>query len=216
MESDHTLQTPQSDGESQLVEFVPIALSRGTNIKSAYILILQQKGHRRCLPVLVTEEEHLRLARGMEKQEFPTLEPMLEVARKVHLGLEAVVVTVNAAGGYCSAAIAELEGRKRVLNFSATDGVLLAVRLGLPLLVSRRLLESRLTGEAGETDVALPLGSMSEALLEEALQDAVAAERFEVAQLLSEELKRRREGKDGPEAESAEEARGIPDSPQRV
>jgi len=183
------------------VEIVPIALSQGISMKSAFILLLQQKGGTRCLPLLVSEEEQFLLSRAMQHGEFPTLEPMMKLVRLFRLDVECVILTMNRQGTFKALTILQMEDRKRLLEYSPVTGILVAMLTGCRLFISHHFFNSRFTSDAGDPNVALPLAMMTENLLHEALQMAVKSENFELAQVLNEELKKRDDQKNSVEQE---------------
>lgn len=63
----------------------------------------------------------------------------------------------------------------------------------VPLLISQALLEQLQQRQKGEGQVSMPITAMSDQLLTEALQAAASEDKFELAAILRDELKRRRQ-----------------------
>jgi len=84
------------------------------------------------------------------------------------------------------------------VKMRASDAVLLHIISGIPMYMNKSLfLKQSTTYEAGTMKVAIPLNSLNEQLLREALDEAIQNEEYEMASALRDELRRRFPEQDG-------------------
>ena len=78
----------------------------------------------------------------------------------------------------------------------ASDGVLLSLISGLPIFIDEiTMLRQSVPYNTGSSRMALPLNAISDAMLENALKQAVENENYEQASYLRDELNRRKKSK---------------------
>jgi len=78
------------------------------------------------------------------------------------------------------------------VKIRASDAVLLSIISDIPMYMEKILfLRQSTTYERNNTKVGIPLNTLSRSLLEEALQEAIDKEQYELASTLNEELQKR-------------------------
>lgn len=191
------------------VELKIEGLTRGRELRDAYILVLGAKDGSQYYPVLVPREGYDQLNAAINHDDFTCSHLMHRLASRVGMVLKGVRI-MQPSGG-TTRALLDFELINEVVTFSASaaEGVVAAIEVQAPIWVRRPLFETQTQLHGSGGNMALPLSAMADQLLKDALRTAVEEENYELASVLDRELKRRSEGL-ADHSESAEET----DAPQ--
>lgn len=179
--------------EEQYIELIPDGLTRGAPLREAYFLMLCEKGTKKYLPVLLDEEEYVLLLENLQGKTSFSTHLMCRVTRQFGICIENVRLYYTAHGrARCDVLLDDGTQQKR-LACNVAEGVAIALECKVPLLISQALLEQLQQRQKGEGQVSMSITAMSDQLLTEALQAAASEDKFELAAILRDELKRRRQ-----------------------
>lgn len=179
--------------------------------RGVYALILQELGGTRRLPIVIGMSE----AQSIEckLQEIITPRPLthdliVNVMRDFGIGLERVVIR-QIDGGIFVADLHLTDGERNiVVDSRSSDGVSVALRMGVPILVHESLLSRvGVTANINPTDTLASRPSDTEDIwnrvqtmqikeLDELLEQFVAAEEYENAERLKEIIRQRKDEAD--------------------
>ena len=173
------------------IEIIPHSLTRGTQLSTAFILLMQEKGGERFLPIILQEKENELVELALEKRLFPTIKAMLQLAQTLRIDFEFIVLSHDRDGLLKASVMFLQDNRYRSITYPAVTGVLIAIANRIPILVPRSVFNSQFSKQAAQGNVAIPIVAMSNELLREALQASIVDERFELSRLLTDELARR-------------------------
>lgn len=179
--------------------------------RGVYALILQELGGTRRLPIVIGMSE----AQSIEckLQEIITPRPLthdliVNVMRDFGIGLERVVIR-QIDGGIFAADLHLTDGERNiVVDSRSSDGVSVALRMGVPILVHESLLSRvGVTANINPTDTLASRPSDTKDIwnrvqtmqikeLDELLEQFVAAEEYENAERLKEIIRQRKDEAD--------------------
>lgn len=107
--------------------------------------------------------------------------------------VEEVVITRVERGQYVAEAVFNECGRTEIVTVSVKEALLLTLDMRCPLFIEAELLEQQ-TMDGGEGIWSTPLNVLPEEMLQKMLDRAVEDEEYKLAQIFSEEIKRRHTG----------------------
>lgn len=166
------------------------------------MLLLREKDGSRMLPVMMS---HRRAMLLMARDRVPLSIPFpVSVSDICHLlmqqmgtGLKHVEISAVKDGHLFCNVVAEADGQEYSVDYcQAPDGLVMAVTFRCPIMIEEELLESQYMHNAGNGSFAMNLNTLTLQMLEDALEQAVASEKYEQASFLRDEIRRRREDKD--------------------
>lgn len=168
-------------------------LTRGRELRDAYILVLGAKDESQYYPVLVPREGYEQLSAALNHNDFTCSHLMHRLAARVGMSLKGVRIMQPRDG--VTQALVDFELISEVVTFAApaAEAIVAALEVDAPIWVRRPLYESQTQMHGSGGNMALPLSAMADNLLKEALQSAVEEENYELASVLDHELKRRKE-----------------------
>ena len=179
--------------ETGRTEFRIRAISKGIGLEEMYILILKEHYGDMLFPIPLTQEEQEMFMAVMHEKRF-TVRPLLDTFRNVmnHTGtiLECATVTQVEKGEYTVSLEINAGGEAIQLDCPAPIGLLMALHNRAPIYIADKLLDQNF-GHAGKDTFRLPIKALNTQFIQEALDDAVSNEQYELATLLRDELKRR-------------------------
>lgn len=191
--------TPDDYRERQIIEVVPEYISSSTSLKGAYMIILKDKvtyRSERHIPLLMEKADFNALQKIMDDGDDNVMNILDKTIKMFDIEPKSVVIECARTGRLY--AVVEFyrtdDGQfceSRRLHVSAPQGVALAMRLGTPIYIDRELFEALHKTQVRKGQVAVPISSMSNDLLEQALRLAVDNEQFELASKLRDEINER-------------------------
>ncbi len=171
-------------------------LTRGTSL-DAYMAILKPNDEDLdvLFPILLTERGYKVVHLALTVREFTTTRLMVELA--AHMGLEITGVRFQRPSDGTVKALVDFsnENHHTSLPVFAPDALVIALEELVPIYVLREAVEMQMRHPQPADSVALPLAGMSEELIQQALDDAVGRDEFELASVLRDELRKRKEQK---------------------
>ncbi len=178
------------------IEFKLKALSKGLSIKDAYILVLGEKYGSTLFPLPINNEQETSIAQLINPLQ-PSKSSLLDTFRTLYAASGVIIASVcinNLSNGEFKAEIYQIhDGEETSCVVSAGDAIILALYFRVPIYVDKKLLKEAFSNNSEHT-FSFSIKSLSKNLLEEALEDAIKNEQYEIASILRDELKKRNEG----------------------
>lgn len=186
-------------GAFYITDNIPLlvkGLAGNTSLGSARILVLQEAAGERLFPALLNEEEYDVLEDAMVRQSYPTVEMMLRLAKTAGYKLESVKLLGARDGKQLTEMLFVNEAHDSIsMSADIGNGIAAAIQTNCRLFMPRKTFEEQYRLTNSPEAMAVPLNAMPAKLLEEAMDEAVKRDDFELAKALRDEL-RRREGKE--------------------
>lgn len=185
--------------EKELYKYLEISnVSQCSKEGNAYLAILKETDGERMLPVLMERQDALHLLLKMKKV-FVAATPidfsdiMLSTFNSFSIRLREVrICAVRGGVTYCHLICEQYGERKTISYCRASNGLVLAATFKCPITIHPELLELQYMREVSEGTYSMPINSVSNEALSEALKRAVETENYELASLLRDEIKRRK------------------------
>lgn len=176
------------------IELTVQEVSKGITYKGIYVLLLKELDGERRMPVMIGAEEAKNIVQNLRTH--LVREGMGDILHSV-LNLYAIlldeVLIYKVDGGVFRAFLFfKKEGLIERLDVRASDAVALSLVCHCPIYIVRSLFERQYMREIGGGAVSFPINSLSIALLEEALANAIREENYELASQLRDEIRRRK------------------------
>ena len=191
--------------EKTYIPLRPIGVTQGVQLDAAYILMLEQKADRRIVPVLITKEDSAQIYAALTHHDYSPAALFRSLTTTFDMTVERIVLDLPFRGHTTARLWVNQQGDLRIVPTSVSMAVCISLLMHVGLYV--RAVDYDVLTHQGrqEGQVALPIAAMSEALLREALKTAAQEERFELAAVLRDELRKREQSADVPE-DAAEES----------
>ncbi len=180
------------------VKLVPEMLTRSTTLKHACLLVMCEKDGTRHLPFVINENDFNRLQRAFANDDTHQVDIAAKLADAFNITLSNVSIVYDEQGKpktVCHFVHDDpcLIGapRNRSVEMGIADGIITAMGMKADILMSATLFNSLYERNPQEGRVAIPMHAMTDELLEEALQQAVKEENYELASKLRDELQNR-------------------------
>lgn len=189
MESDNLYDLYERDYVAMHIE----GLTHGTSL-DAYVAILRADEEDLLFPVLLDKEGHTLVHRALMERDFTPTRLMIKLARRMGFDVDGVRIA-RPSDGSMKAFIDFTHDDGDItssLSVSASEGLLTAIDAAVPIYVLREAAELQKKHPQQGDAVALPLTAMSDALIEQALEEAVQNDQFELATVLRDELRKRK------------------------
>lgn len=187
-------------GIEDLITLVPEGLTQSTTLKEAYMIILREEfGLQRHLPLLIPPVGFKMLKRVLVNQDYSLQDTYFNMLNLFNIRLTTTVIRQDENGHFYSEVrlTRELEDGfddTRSLRVTLYTGLAAVVASKGQICISREDFERLYVSQPGDSQVAVPIAAMTDTLLNEALQQAVKNEWFELASKLRDELKSRNNG----------------------
>lgn len=176
-----------------------LGLTKSVSSREGYIVLLRETEGKRCVPILVNKEQFEIISSVMTQGNAS--EQLFQLASYYFgVDVDTVVIKGGDAGIYTAALTMVQDGVKKTVDVEITVGFIAAIKTGCPLLMEQEVFDKYVGKEIRPDVVSFPVFSLTDKMLEEALADAVATDRFELAGVIRDEIKRRtnlRESKQG-------------------
>lgn len=163
----------------------------------SYLALLKETDGDRIIPVLMERHDTMLLVVKNKSYKrtnpFDLSEVMFNAFRSFSIRLcEVRICAVRGGVTYCHL-ICEQNGQKKIIsNCLASNGLLLAVTFRCPITIHEELLQMQYMREVSDGNYSMPVNSVGNKTLTEALKNAIETENYELAAMLRDELKRRK------------------------
>lgn len=177
------------------IELKVEGLTRGRELKDAYILILREREGERIFPVLIDEEGFNMIMQAMRNKDYTCSHLMVKLASRVGMTPTGIRLMQPANGKTQALIDFELVNEIVSITTPIAEAVVTALETRSSLWVQRTTFErqTRMNKNGGSQNMALPITAMSDKLISDALQAAVKEDNFELASILRDELNKRKD-----------------------
>lgn len=179
------------------IELKVEGLTRGRELKDAYILILREREGERIFPVLIDEEGFNMIMQAMRNKDYTCSHLMVKLASRV--GMTPIGIRLMQPANGKTQALIDFELVNEIVSITTpiAEAVVTALETRSSLWVQRTTFErqTRMNKNGGSQNMALPITAMSDKLISDALQAAVKEDNFELASILRDELNKRKDKK---------------------
>ena len=167
--------------------------------------MLEHKADHRIVPVLITKADSEQIYAALTHHDYSPAALFRSLTTTFDMTVERIVLDLPFRGHTTARLWVNQQGDLRIVPTSVSMAVCISLLMHVGLYV--RAVDYDVLTHQGrqEGQVALPIAAMSEALLREALKTAAQEERFELAAVLRDELRKREQSADAPE-DAAEES----------
>lgn len=177
------------------IELKVEGLTRGRELKDAYILILREREGERIFPVLIDEEGFNMIMQAMRNKDYTCSHLMVKLASRV--GMTPIGIRLMQPANGKTQALIDFELVNEIVSITTpiAEAVVTALATRSSLWVQRTTFErqTRMNKNGGSQNMALPITAMSDKLISDALQAAVKEDNFELATILRDELNKRKD-----------------------
>lgn len=177
------------------IELKVEGLTRGRELKDAYILILREREDERIFPVLIDEEGFNMIMQAMRNKDYTCSHLMVKLASRV--GITPIGIRLMQPANGKTQALIDFELVNEIVSITTpiAEAVVTALETRSSLWVQRTTFErqTRMNKNGGSQNMALPITAMSDKLISDALQAAVKEDNFELATILRDELNKRKD-----------------------
>ena len=192
--------------EKTYIPLRPIGVTQGVQLDAAYILMLEHKADHRIVPVLITKADSEQIYAALTHHDYSPAALFRSLTTTFDMTVERIVLDLPFRGHTTARLWVNQQGDLRIVPTSVSMAVCISLLMHVGLYV-RAVDYDVLTPQGRqEGQVALPIAAMSEALLREALKTAAQEERFELAAVLRDELRKREQSADATEDATEESA----------
>lgn len=182
-----------------IIELVPEALTQSTSLNKARLIIFRDKDSGRHLPLLISDENFELIFRAFVKNDYSSMKLFSKMARAFSIQLAGVFLVRDEDNGEVYAMLALVERHSdntlitRELRVSLAEGFTAALMMGASFFITRHDFDHLYNREMDGGRVAIPVAAMPRDLLQEALNQAVEGDNFELASVLRDEIRKRDE-----------------------
>lgn len=177
------------------IELKVEGLTRGRELKDAYILILREREGERIFPVLIDEDGFNMIMQAMRNKDYTCSHLMVKLASRV--GMTPIGIRLMQPANGKTQALIDFELVNEIVSITTpiAEAVVTALETRSSLWVQRTTFErqTRMNKNGGSQNMALPITAMSDKLISDALQAAVKEDNFELATILRDELNKRKD-----------------------
>ena len=177
------------------IELKVEGLTRGRELKDAYILILREREGERIFPVLINEEGFNMIMQAMRNKDYTCSHLMVKLASRV--GMTPIGIRLMQPANGKTQALIDFELVNEIVSITTpiAEAVVTALETRSSLWVQRTTFkrQTRMNKNGGSQNMALPITAMSDKLISDALQAAVKEDNFELATILRDELNKRKD-----------------------
>lgn len=179
--------------EDNRVRLKVIGLSKGTSHENMYILVLQECGGDRKIPIVIGQMEAQAIA--LKTRKVPLERPMVQDLFKkmtdaYDITLRDVFIYKVDNGVYYSYLEMVHDGIETDIDARSSDAIALALTYDCPIYTSEALIRNQYMRQSGSR-LAIPINTLDVQALQEALERSVKDENYELASLLRDEIKKR-------------------------
>lgn len=199
--------------EKTYIPLRPIGVTQGVQLDAAYILMLEHKADRRIVPVLITKEDSAQIYAALTHHDYSPAALFRSLTSTFDMTVERIVLDLPFRGHTTARLWVNQQGDLRIVPTSVSMAVCISLLMHVGLYVLATDYETLTRQGRQEGQVALPIAAMSDSLLREALKTAAKEERFELAAVLRDELRKREQPADPTEEPAEDKAEDNTDAP---
>lgn len=168
-------------------------ITRGKELKDAFILILRKKDSIGAFPVLIDQKGFYDIMKALKEKDYTCSHLMHQLAGRVGMTMIGARLMQPANGETKALLDFELVNDVVSIAVPVAEAVVASLEAHTSLWINNEAFERQTRAQQGKgvEQMALPLTAMSDKLLQEALDNAVAEDNFELASFLHNELTRR-------------------------
>ncbi|MBO5951715.1 MAG: bifunctional nuclease family protein [Bacteroidaceae bacterium] len=158
------------------------------------VVMLHEKGGERSLPLLVGLLEAQSIAINILKMKMPRpniYDLYINTLDQMDASLEEVFIYKLENGVFHSHIYYSKDGNRYYIDSRTSDAVALAVRSGVAIYIDDELFENHCAHKEGNGAFSMPITIASVQVLQEAMDQAVESENYELAAKLRDEINRR-------------------------
>ncbi|MBO7261251.1 MAG: bifunctional nuclease family protein [Bacteroidaceae bacterium] len=158
------------------------------------VVMLHEKGGDRSLPLLVGLLEAQSIAINILKMKMPRpniYDLYVKTLEQMDAFLEEVFIYKLENGVFHSYIYINKDGNSQYIDSRTSDAVALAVRTGVPIYIDSNLFDGHCAHKEGNGAFSMPITVASIDVLQEAMEQAVESENYELAAKLRDEINRR-------------------------
>ena len=170
-----------------------LGLSKGIMHENMYILLLQEVGGDRKIPIIIGQGEAQAIA--LKTRHVPLERPMVQDLFKrltdaYGITLRDIFIYKVENGVYYSYLELEQDGVETDIDSRSSDAIALALTYGCPIYTSEELMRRQYIKVNG-TALSIPINTLDVQALREALDRSVQEENYELASLIRDEINKR-------------------------
>lgn len=192
----HAKSTIKDNRLLPLLPIIPVGLTKNTTLHGACMVIFKILEENRHLPFFIDRQAYNLLESVMSDDESSQLALSQTIIEGLGYRLAYVCLSQS------EAAVSETrlallpadaadDDEPQYIACSFVEGMALGLQIGVPFYVTIGDALQFVAGESEDGRVAVPIRNMPEDVLQEAINQAVAADNFELASALRDELRRR-------------------------
>lgn len=173
------------------IELTVEGITRGKELRNAFILVLKDKAGKHFLPVLLPHDGFELVSAALNKQDFTCSRLMNKLALRV--GMTMLGIRIMHPNNGNTQALIDFELINEVVSIAVpiSEAIVAALETKSSIWIDRARYEQLTHLSQDAHNMSLPINAMGSQLLEEALHAAVHEENFELATILRDELKKR-------------------------
>lgn len=162
-----------------------------------FAVVLHEKDGGRILPVMVGLSEAQAIVIRSRELKMPrphVYDLFMTTLGQLGTRLEEVYIYSLNAGVFHSYLILEKEDGTRIeVDSRTSDAIALAVHRDIPIYIDEELLDSCCAREESPGAYSMPISTVSEDVLQQAMENAVESENYELAAKLRDEINKRKD-----------------------
>lgn len=174
-----------------MVELVVADVVSRVSNNRAYVLLLQERGGLRKIMVAIGLSEAQAIIFSMQGAQLPrplTHELFGSVATAFGIKMQYALIYGIEDGTFCSKILFERGDEVHEIDSRTSDAIALALRAGAPILITEELLGKTCIRDEQNGAISVPIHAVNEAVLRQAMDEAVRKENYELAKALKDEL----------------------------
>lgn len=177
--------------DPDFIELQAQGITQGATLKSAYILLFKEKGGNNLVPALINKEEKDIIVSGLRTNFSFTSDLISSLCGAFNFQLQYLLFKVSSDSLLTAHLFFLQEGLLHSINVSITEGLAVAIGQHKPIYIYKKDLMFLVNINPKEGVIKFPLSSMNLQLLQEALEQAVHNEEYELADQIKKEIQRR-------------------------
>lgn len=177
--------------DPDFIELQAQGITQGATLKSAYILLFKEKGGNNLVPTLINKEEKDIIVSGLRTNFSFTSGLVSSLSGAFNFQLQYLLFKVSPESLLTAHLFFLQEELLHSINVSITEGLAVAIGQHKPIYIYKKDLMFLVNINPKEGVIKFPLSSMNLQLLQEALEQAVHNEEYELADQIKKEIQRR-------------------------
>lgn len=176
---------------NDFIETSVIGLTRGTTLQHIKLLVLRAIGGNSCMPLLISGEDFTEIADLLSERTTPQISVLQKLSQAFNIQLEYIEIHKEERGEYTAFLFYSFEEQVRRLTVDLPFAVGISLKEKKPIRVHKELFLKHATENANDGKISFALVDMTDDLLQEAELSAVEEEKYELATLIRDEIRRR-------------------------